>query len=89
MWDENNALARKLGIAFPVDDAVRDVYLKLNLDLDDVNGEWVLPIPATFVVSKGAVKYRHIDVDYMRRQDPVELLEELRKLEIPNAANPG
>lgn len=80
LWDENNALARQLGIAFPVDTAVKDVYLKLNLDLDAVNGEWVLPVPATFVVDSGVVRYSFLDVDYMKRQDPIELLAVISSL---------
>lgn len=83
LWDKHNALARQLGIAFPVDEAVRAVYLKLTLDLDTVNGEWSLPVPATFVVNKGVVRYRFLDADYMKRQDPVDLLTALGKLNEP------
>lgn len=78
LWDENNALAKRLGIAFTVDENVRNVYQKLNLDLDSVNGEWILPIPATFIVNNGIVRYSFLDADYMRRQDPVDLLAAIR-----------
>ncbi len=80
LWDKNNALARRLGIAFAVDENVRKVYQKLNLDLDSVNGEWILPVPTTFIVKDGIVRYRFLDVDYMRRQDPIDLLAEIRAL---------
>lgn len=80
LWDENNALAKQLGIAFAVDENVRNVYGKLNLDLDQVNGEWILPVPATFIVNKGIVKYSYLDSDYMRRQDPVDLLAAIRSI---------
>lgn len=78
LWDENNALAKRLGIAFAVDENVRNVYQKLNLDLDSVNGEWVLPVPATFIVNNGIVRYSFLDADYMQRQDPVDLLAAIR-----------
>ncbi|MFA5018133.1 MAG: hypothetical protein WC504_11345 [Methylobacter sp.] len=78
LWDENNALAKRLGIAFTVDENVRNVYQKLNLDLDSVNGEWILPVPATFIVKDGIVRYSFLDADYMRRQDPVDLLAAIR-----------
>lgn len=78
LWDENNALAKRLGIAFAVDENVRNIYGKLNLDLDLVNGEWILPVPATFIVSNGVVRYRFLDADYMRRQDPIDLLTAIR-----------
>ncbi len=78
LWDENNLLATHLGIAFPVDGNVRNVYLKLNLDLDSVNGGWVLPVPATFIIKNGIVRYSFLDADYMRRQDPADLLTAIR-----------
>lgn len=78
LWDENNTLAKRLGIAFAVDENVRNIYQKLNLDLDSVNGEWVLPVPATFIVNNGIIRYSHLDADYMRRQDPVDLLAAIR-----------
>lgn len=80
LWDENNVLARQIGIAFAVDDNVRSVYQKLNLDLDSVNGEWFLPVPATFIVRDGVVRYSFLDADYMRRQDPVDLLAAIRAI---------
>lgn len=78
LWDECNALAKRLGIAFTVDENVRNVYQKLNLDLDSVNGEWILPVPATFMVKNGIVRYSFLDADYMRRQDPADLLAAIR-----------
>jgi peroxiredoxin len=82
LWDENNTLARRLGIAFPVGESVKDVYLKLKLDLKSVNGEWVLPVPATFIVRDGILRYSSVDPDYMRRQDPVELLAAIRAVNL-------
>jgi len=78
LWDENNALAKRLGIAFTVDENVRNVYQKLSLDLDSINGEGILPVPATFIVNNGIVRYSFLDADYMRRQDPVDLLAAIR-----------
>lgn len=80
LWDEHNALARRVGIAFAVDERVKDVYRELKLDLGAVNGEWTLPIPATFVVRDGLVRYRTMDADYMMRQDPLDLLAAIRRL---------
>ncbi|MFA6177134.1 MAG: peroxiredoxin-like family protein [Phycisphaerae bacterium] len=78
LWDESNALAKRLGIAFTVDEEVKDVYQKLNLDLDSVNGEWILPVPATFIINNGIVRYGFLDADYMRRQNPIDLLAAIR-----------
>lgn len=78
LWDRDNELAHQLGIAFPVDATVKDIYGQLGLDLMKVNGNWELPVPATFVVRGGRVKHRTIDANYLRRQDPVELVAWLR-----------
>ncbi|KAF2989288.1 AhpC/TSA family protein (plasmid) [Methylocystis sp. MJC1] len=78
LWDRNNELARQLGISFPVDAVVKDIYGKLDLDLQEVNGVWELPVPATFVVRDGRVRYRVIDPNYLERQDPVDLIAWLR-----------
>lgn len=80
LWDRDCTLAALLGIAFEVDDRVREVYGKLSLDLDAVNGHWILPIPATFVVRNGVVQYRYADPDYMKREDPLVLLSVLQEL---------
>ena len=81
LWDADNELAASLGIAFPVSDAVRAVYGRLGLDLEVVNGSWFLPVPATFVVRNGIVRYRHVDPDYMKREDPLVLLSILEEIE--------
>jgi peroxiredoxin len=78
LWDCDNALARQLGISFPIVAAVKDIYGKLELDLQEINGAWELPVPATFVVRDGRVRYRVIDPNYLERQDPVDLIAWLR-----------
>lgn len=78
LWDRDSRLARKLGISFEVDATVRDIYGRLGIDLSEVNGAWELPIPATFVVRKGRVRFRHIDLNYLQRQDPIDLIAILR-----------
>lgn len=78
LWDEDSKLARQLGISFPVDDAVKAIYGELGIDLAQINGEWELPVPATFVVRSGLVRLRHIDPNYLLRQDPLDLLALMR-----------
>jgi peroxiredoxin len=44
------------------------------------SGDWLLPIPATFVVgSDGVITARDIDPDYRRRMDLNELAEAVRR----------
>lgn len=78
LWDQGSKLARQLGIAFEVDAAVKDIYSRLGIDLAEINGAWELPVPATFVVRDGLVRLRHIDANYLLRQDPIDLIAMLR-----------
>lgn len=78
LWDRDNRLARQLGISFPVDATIKEIYGKLGIDLQEINGAWELPVPATFVVKDGRVRYRVVDPDYMQRQDPTDLIAWLR-----------
>lgn len=78
LWDRDNRLARQLGISFPVDATIKEIYGKLGIDLQEINGAWELPVPATFVVKDGRVRYRVVDPDYMQRQDPIDLIAWLR-----------
>ncbi|MFT7587998.1 MAG: peroxiredoxin [Limisphaerales bacterium] len=42
------------------------------------NEEDVLPVPATFVISKdGKVKYKHFDTDYTKRASVATILNQL------------
>nr|WP_281932044.1 redoxin domain-containing protein [Methylocystis iwaonis] len=78
LWDNDNKLARRLGISFAVGNEVKDIYGKLGLDLLEINGAWELPVPATFVVRDGRLKYRFLDANYLERQDPAELIAWLK-----------
>jgi peroxiredoxin len=78
LWDRDNALARQLGVSFPVEAAVKEIYGQLGLDLEEINGAWELPAPATFVVRDGRTRYRFIDPNYLERQDPLDLIAWLR-----------
>jgi peroxiredoxin len=82
--DKNNELARSLGIAFKVEDAVVERYKGYGIDLTDSQGnsDNVLPIPATFVIGRDMkVAYAFVEVDYTQRaalQDVVKAVQGLK-----------
>jgi hypothetical protein len=44
-------------------------------------GDWILPVPAVFVVdSSGTVAWRHVDPDYRRRVELADLLRGVDQL---------
>lgn len=78
--DVENAIAKKFGIAFMLDENITKIYKKFGIDLrraqDNTNNE--LPMPGTYVIQKdGTISFAHADADYTNRIDPLELLKKL------------
>ncbi len=82
--DVDNGYALVMKLLVWVDDALADVYQRHGYDVsaNQVGRSWLLPIPASFLVSreKKIVK-RHLDVDYRNRLDPVEFIAEASVLD--------
>ena len=79
--DSGLAAANAFGVAFTLSSELVELYAKVGNDLPTLNGngQWVLPIPATFVIdSGGAVAYAHVEADYRQRAEPVSVLEQVR-----------
>lgn len=75
--DAGGELADALGIRFTLSDTVRPYYEKAGhaLPLRHGDGQWALPIPATFVVAKGgAIAAAFVEPDYRKRLDPRDAL---------------
>ncbi|MCH4890182.1 redoxin domain-containing protein [Acidaminobacter sp. JC074] len=78
--DIDNRLAKKLGIAFSMGEELKKVYHSFGIDLKSKHGndEYVMPVPATFVIDKeGMIQLAHIGVDYTQRLEPEEVLKYL------------
>ena len=82
--DFGNRVAEAYGLVFTLPDDLREIYLKLGIDLARGNGDgtWRLPVPARFVIDReGIIRAVDADPDYTRRSEPartVEMLEDLR-----------
>ncbi len=78
LLDLGLGVARSYGLAFPVRDDLRQVYVDVfDLDLARFNGDesWELPIPATFIIDRdGRIVYASADPDYTVRPEPGEVL---------------
>lgn len=80
LTDEDNALAKQVGISFVLQDFVLPIYnnLGINLSAYHENDNNELPIPAVFVVdTDSTITYRFVDTNYMNRIDIQELIERL------------
>lgn len=83
LTDVDNGYALSINLAIWIGQEMQELMASSGyaLDLYQGNGAWMLPIPATFVVStQGIIVARHIDPDYRRRMDVDDLLDAVRKL---------
>jgi peroxiredoxin len=84
--DSSLAAARAFGIAFTLSPELVALYSQVGNDLPTLNGngQWVLPIPATYLVdATGHVSLAHVEADYRERAEPLRVLEALRLGSMP------
>ena len=77
LTDMDSAYAMSLNIAVMLDDKLANMISEAGWDVPLYQGgkEWLLPIPAVFVVKQdGTIVARHIDPDYRQRMEIDELL---------------
>ncbi|MEM6688823.1 MAG: peroxiredoxin-like family protein [Planctomycetota bacterium] len=83
LTDEAAEYAKEIGIAFSLPHDLREIYTNLGGDLNKFNGEgnWDLPIPATFVVgTDGKVVFTHVDADYTLRANTEDVLDAVKSV---------
>jgi peroxiredoxin len=77
--------ARAFGVAFELPKALLDPYADFDQPLESSNGVEAakeLPLPATFVIrADRTIAYAHVEADFMRRSEPLEVLNLVRELE--------
>jgi peroxiredoxin len=81
--DFGNQVAEAYGLVFTLPDDLREIYLRIGIDLARGNGDgtWRLPIPARFVIDRqGIIRAVDADPDYTRRSEPARTVEILRGL---------
>lgn len=80
LHDTKNEYAAKLDLVHGFEPELKEVYLQLGANLEEVNGEpsWTLPIPARVVVGNEhnilSIQY---DADYKKRPEPEDVLRVL------------
>ena len=82
LTDMDNGYALSLNLAIWIDDEMQAWMRENGRDLPSYQGNagWMLPIPATFIVTPdGIVAARRVDPDYRRRMDLDALLAAIRQ----------
>ena len=83
LTDNLNKEARKHGLVFKLPKDLKEVYLKFGLDLEKNQGNdsWELPILATYVIDKkGKIVYSFLNVDYVQHAEPKDIINALKSL---------
>ncbi|MBE9202480.1 AhpC/TSA family protein [Synechocystis salina LEGE 06099] len=85
--DHGLQTAQDYGLVFTVPDAVKQIYLQSGCVIPDHNGieEWLLPIPATFVIDRrGHIALAYINVNFRVRYEPADAISILLSLFVDN-----
>lgn len=81
LHDAGNRVARSYGLVFRLPPDLEDVYRNgLKLDLERQNGDssWELPMPAAYIVQRsGLISHAWVDPDYTVRPEPEDILAAL------------
>ncbi len=83
LHDENNALARKLGLVFEVPNELVPIYKEWDIDIKQSNGadKHELPLASTFLVNTaGIIEYAFHNADYTKRMEPRNIIDRLKDL---------
>jgi peroxiredoxin len=83
LTDPGAQVAAAFGVLFDLADELRPIYAQFGHALPDRNGEgnWRLPIPATYVIdSDRMIALAFIDVDYRNRLEPEDIVATLAAL---------
>ena len=81
--DVDHGVATSYGILFSVPDETKAHYAGLGHDFAHRHGtsEWMLPIPATYVIDQdGVVRGAFVEPDFTIRQEPSDILSSVRQL---------
>lgn len=81
--DSDLAAAHGFGIAFTLPPELVELYGSVGNKLPELNGngQWVLPVPATFVIdTSGVIAFAHVEADYRERAEPDDVLAVIRAM---------
>ncbi|WP_245472302.1 peroxiredoxin-like family protein [Rhizobium jaguaris] len=81
--DVDHGAAISYGVLFRVPDETKAHYAGQGYDFGHRHGstEWMLPIPATFVIDQdGVVRGAFVEPDFTIRQEPTDILNKVRQL---------
>jgi len=82
LFDKENVVAKKFGIAFTLAESLRPIHKAFDMDIPAHNGDnsFVLPVPATYVVNgNNEIVFASVNPNWMERAEANEYLSEIEK----------
>jgi alkyl hydroperoxide reductase subunit AhpC len=82
--DQGNKVARQYGLVHGFPPELMALYKQFGIDLEVQNGDnsWTLPLPATYVIDQDArIRHTDVHVDYRTRAEPSQIIEVVRRLQ--------
>lgn len=80
--DPDGRAAESYNILFELPDYLQNTFKNtLKRDLSEFNqtDRWILPIPATYIINKeGIIRYVYVNPDFMKRMEPLEIIDQLK-----------
>jgi peroxiredoxin len=78
IYDKDRSIMKNWKVAYSMSDDMKTKYRGYGLDLEKQQGDWMLPVPATYVVEKdGKIEYVHFDENYQKRAEVTDILKVL------------
>jgi peroxiredoxin len=78
IYDKDRSIMKNWKVAYSMSDDMKTKYKGYGLDLEKQQGDWMLPVPATYVVGKdGKIEYVHFDENYQKRAEVADILKVL------------
>jgi peroxiredoxin len=78
IYDKDRKIMKDWKVAYSMLDEIQTKYKGYGLDLEKQQGDWMLPVPATYVIGQnGKIEFVHFDENYQKRADIKSILMSL------------
>ena len=78
IYDKDRKIMNDWKVAYSMSDDMKAKYKGYGLDLEKQQGDWMLPVPATYVIGQnGKIEFVHFDENYQQRAEIKNILNVL------------
>lgn len=78
IYDKDRKIMKDWKVAYSLTDDMKTKYRGYGLNLEKQQGDWMLPVPATYVIGQtGRIEFVHFDENYQQRANIKNILMNL------------